>query len=155
MSVFEELKRRNVFRVGVAYAVAAWVLMQVADLVLEAIEAPAWVLKALLLVVALGFVVAMVIAWAYEITPEGIKREKEVDRSQSIVTQTGRKLDRIIIGFLVVAVAVLLYRQTTLTTEMGSEPFSQQSTEQGDRTAGEKRGPTPAQPGPTVRPRRP
>jgi hypothetical protein len=64
MSFFDELKRRNVFRVGVAYGVAGWVLLQVADLVLEAIEAPAWVLKALLLVIVLGFVAALVIAWA-------------------------------------------------------------------------------------------
>ena len=116
MTLFEELKRRNVFRVGVAYAIASWVLLQVADLVLEAIEAPAWVLQALMLVVGLGFIVALVVAWAYELTPEGVKKEAEVDRSQSIVTDTGRKLDRIIIGFLLVAVAVLLYRQSTLET---------------------------------------
>ncbi|NNL96213.1 MAG: adenylyl cyclase, partial [Xanthomonadales bacterium] len=108
MSLFEELKRRNVFRVGVAYGIAGWVLLQVADLVLDAIEAPAWVLKALLLVVALGFVVALIIAWAYEITPEGIKKESEVDRSQSITGETGRKLDRIIISFLAAAVVILL-----------------------------------------------
>ncbi|NNE06869.1 MAG: adenylyl cyclase, partial [Xanthomonadales bacterium] len=108
MSLFEELKRRNVFRVGVAYGIAGWVLLQVADLVLDAIEAPAWVLKALLLVVALGFVVALIIAWAYEITPEGIKKESEVDRSQSITGDTGRKLDRIIISFLAAAVVILL-----------------------------------------------
>ncbi|MDX1459868.1 MAG: hypothetical protein R3348_02315 [Xanthomonadales bacterium] len=113
MSFFDELKRRNVFRVGVAYAVASWVLLQVADLVLEAIEAPSWVIKALILVVVLGFIAAIVIAWAYELTPEGIKREAEVDRSQSITPETGRKLDRIIIAFLAIAVIVLLYRQST------------------------------------------
>ena len=108
MSFFKELKRRNVFRVGVAYAVAAWVLLQAADLVLENISAPEWVIQALMLVVLLGFVAAIVIAWAYEITPEGIKREADVDRSQSITNETALKLDRIIIGFLVVAVTVLL-----------------------------------------------
>lgn len=108
MSFFEELKRRNVFRVGIAYAVASWVLLQVADVVLEAIEAPSWVLKALMLLIALGFVAALIIAWAYEITPEGIKREADVDRSQSVVADTGRKLDRIIIAFLAVAVVLLL-----------------------------------------------
>jgi TolB-like protein/Tfp pilus assembly protein PilF len=112
LSFFEELKRRNVFRVGIAYGVASWVLLQVADLVLEAIEAPSWVLKALMLVIGLGFIAALVIAWAYELTSEGIKKESEVDRSQSVVTETGRKMDRIIIAFLVVAVAVLLYRQS-------------------------------------------
>ena len=108
MSFFEELKRRNVFRVGVAYGIAGWVLLQVADLVLEAIEAPVWVLKALLLVVALGFVAALVISWAYEITADGIKKEADVDRSQSVTPETGRKLDRIIISFLAVAVVLLL-----------------------------------------------
>lgn len=108
MSLFDELKRRNVFRVGVAYAIASWVLLQVADLVLEAIEAPSWVLQALMLIVGLGFIVALVIAWAYELTPEGIKKESEVDRSQSITGDTGRKLDRIIISFLAAAVVILL-----------------------------------------------
>ena len=115
MSFFEELKRRNVVRVGVAYGIASWVLLQVADLVLEAIEAPSWVL-----VVALGFVVALVVAWAYEMTPEGIKKESEVDRSQSIVGQTGKKLDRIIILFLVLAVSVLLVERSM--TKPPSEP---------------------------------
>jgi TolB-like protein/Tfp pilus assembly protein PilF len=105
MSFFEELKRRNVFRVGIAYGVAAWVLLQVADLVLENINAPDWVIQAMMLMVGL-------IAWAYEMTPEGIKKEADVDRSQSVTGDTGRKMDRIIIGFLVIAVAVLLYRQT-------------------------------------------
>jgi len=129
-SFFEEIKRRNVVRVGVAYGIAAWVLLQVADLVLDAIEAPAWVLQALMLVVGLGFVAAVVIAWAYEITPEGIKREKDVDRDQSIAGQTGRKLDRIIIVFLVVAVGVLLVERSLGPPEKGSEPFSQAETAQ-------------------------
>jgi TolB-like protein len=108
LSFVEELKRRNVFRVSVAYVVAAWVLLQAADLVLENISAPEWVIQALMLVVLLGFIAAVVIAWAYEITPEGIKREADVDRTQSITNETALKLDRIIIGFLAVAVAVLL-----------------------------------------------
>jgi TolB-like protein len=112
MSFFEELKRRNVFRVGIAYGVAAWVLLQVADLVLENINAPEWVIQAMMMMVGLGFIAALVIAWAYEMTPEGIKKEADVDRSHSVTTDTGRKMDRIIIGFLVIAVAVLLYRQS-------------------------------------------
>jgi TolB-like protein/Tfp pilus assembly protein PilF len=108
MSFFTELKRRNVFRVGFAYAIAAWVLLQVVDLVLENIAAPDWVMKVFMLGVAVGFPVSVIIAWAFEITPEGIKRESQVDRSQSIVQTTRRKLDRIIIGFLAVAVVFLL-----------------------------------------------
>ncbi len=108
MSFFEELKRRNVFRVGIAYAIAAWVLLQVVDLVLENISAPDWVMKVFLLVVVVGFPVAVIIAWAFEITPDGVKREQDVDRSQSVTRDTGRKLDRIIIGFLALAVVFLV-----------------------------------------------
>lgn len=108
MSFFDELKRRNVFRVGIAYVVASWVLLQVVDLVLDNTTAPSWVMHVFMLFVAVGFVAAVIIAWAYEITPEGIRREHEVDRSQSVTTDTGRKLDRIIIGFLLLAVVLLL-----------------------------------------------
>ncbi|MFT5140862.1 MAG: TolB-like protein/Tfp pilus assembly protein PilF [Rhodothermales bacterium] len=108
MSFFEELKRRNVFRVGIAYGVVSWVLLQIVDLVLDNITAPDWIMHVFMLFVGLGFVVALVIAWAYEMTPEGIKREADVDRSQSVVADTGHKLDRIIIAFLAVAVVLLL-----------------------------------------------
>ena len=146
MSFFEELKRRNVVRVGLAYGIAGWVLLQVADLVLENIEAPSWVIQALMLFVLLGFIAAVVIAWAYEITPEGIKKESEVDRTQSIVGHTGKKLDRIIIGFLVLAVAVLLVDRSMSPpekAEKGSEPFSQETTVQTTEQGDEKRALTP------------
>lgn len=108
MSFFNELKRRNVFRVGIGYAVAGWVLLQVVDLVLENIAAPDWVMKVFMLAIAIGFPIAVIIAWAFEMTPEGVKRESEVDRSESVTQSTGRKLDRIIIGFLALAVVLLL-----------------------------------------------
>jgi TolB-like protein len=108
MSLFNELKRRNVFRVGVAYVVAAWVFLQVADLVLDAIVAPDWVLQALMLLIALGFVASLIIAWAYELTPEGIKREKDVVRGDSITHETANKLNRITIGLVIVAVAIVV-----------------------------------------------
>lgn len=104
-SFIEELKRRNVVRVGVAYVVIAWVVAQVAELALESFEAPVWVIKTVLLLLALGLPFALFFAWAFEITPEGIKKEKDVDRSKSITAQTGRKLDFVIIGVLSVAVA--------------------------------------------------
>ncbi len=104
MSFFEELKRRNVFRVGVAYVISAWVLLQFVDLVLENIQAPDWVMKVFMLALAIGFPLAIFFAWAFEMTPDGIKKEKDVDRSQSIAPKTGRKLDRTIIVVLLVAV---------------------------------------------------
>ena len=108
MSIIEELKRRNVFRVAVAYLVTSWLSLQVADIVLETIEAPLWVMKALMLVIAVGFPVALIFAWAFELTPDGIKKEKDVDRTQSVTHKTGRKLDFTIIGILAVAVVLLL-----------------------------------------------
>ena len=108
MSFFEELKRRNVFRVGIAYGIAAWVVMQVADLVLENIGSPEWVIQTLLFLVAMGFIAALIIAWAYEFTPEGIKREGEVVRRESVTHHTAKRLDMITIGLVVVAIGLLL-----------------------------------------------
>ena len=101
--LIEELKRRNVFRVGVAYVVIAWVIAQVAELALDSFAAPDWVMKTLLLLLALGLPLALFFAWAFEMTPEGIKKEKDVDRSQSTTRTTAHKLDRVIIAVLVVA----------------------------------------------------
>lgn len=103
MSFFAELKRRNVIRLGAAYVVIAWLIAQVADLALDNFEAPGWVIKTILLLLALGFPLALFFAWAFEMTPEGIKKEKDVDRSNSITSHTGRTLDRVIIVVLVVA----------------------------------------------------
>ncbi len=108
MSFFAELKRRNVIRVGIAYAVVGWLLAQVSEIAFDAFDAPAWVLKSVLFVLVLGLPLALFFAWAFELTPEGLKLEKHVDRSKSITGQTGRKLDFIIIGVLVIAVALLL-----------------------------------------------
>jgi TolB-like protein len=109
MSVFEELKRRNVFRVAIAYLIAAWLVLQVSELVLEAIEAPAWVLKVFLLIFALGFPIALLFSWAYELTPEGVKREKEVDRTESVTPDTGKKLNQITIGMIIALVLFIAF----------------------------------------------
>ena len=119
--VFEELKRRNVFRVAIAYLAAGWLVLQVVELVLESTSAPDWVMQVFLLGVAVGFPFAVLFAWAYEMTPDGIKREKDVDRSQSITPQTGRKLNRTIIIVLVAAVAILLIDKFVLQTD--SDPL--------------------------------
>jgi TolB-like protein len=105
---FAELKRRNVFRVAVAYLVAAWLLLQVTDIVLDNINAPDWIIQVFMLALVVGLPVALIFAWAFEMTPEGLKREKDVDRSRSITHHTGRKLDRVIIGILALAVVVLV-----------------------------------------------
>jgi len=104
MSLITELKRRNVFRVGVAYAIVVWLLVEVASVVLPTFEAPEWVMKAFTFLLILGFPLTLVIAWAFELTPEGIKRETAVDPAESIRKRTSRKLDFAIIGLLTLAV---------------------------------------------------
>ena len=108
MSFIEELKRRNVFRVGIAYMIVAWLLLQVADVVLNNIEAPNWVFQTILLLLIIGFPVALIFAWAFELTSEGIKKEKDIDRSESVTHLIGRKLDFTIIGLMAVAILYLV-----------------------------------------------
>ena len=96
--LFQELKRRNVFRVGVAYVVVAWLILQFIDLVLENVSAPEWVMQVFMLGLAIGLPIAVFFAWAFELTPEGLKTTEEVDLSESVTHNTGRKLDRIIIA---------------------------------------------------------
>jgi TolB-like protein/Tfp pilus assembly protein PilF len=105
--LFDELKRRNVIRVAVAYAVAAWLLLQVADLVLDNISAPGWVMQVFMLALALGFLLVLLFSWAFELTPDGLKREKNVDRDQSVTHYTARKLDRVTIALLVLVLLVV------------------------------------------------
>ena len=122
MSLFEELKRRNVFRVGIAYLVGAWLLLQLTEVLTELLELSTDIGKIVIVLLIVGFIPALIFAWAFEMTPDGIKREKDIDRSQSITTQTGRKLNHLIIGVLVVAVSLLLadkflLRSSTTTPE--------------------------------------
>jgi TolB-like protein len=120
MSLIAELKRRNVFRVGVAYVICAWVIAQVADLVLENIEAPDWVMQAIMLVLAIGFPLALIFAWAFELTPEGIKRESDVDPGGSVTKRTGRKLDFLIIAVL--AVGIIYFAVDKFVLQPAPEP---------------------------------
>jgi len=106
--LLQELKRRNVFRVAIAYVMLGWIIAQVAELALDSFGSPTWVIKTLLLLLALGLPLAIFFSWAFEITPDGVKKEKDVDRSQSITPRTGRKLDLTIIGLLVVALAFVV-----------------------------------------------
>ena len=107
MSLFAELKRRNVFRVGLAYLVASWVLMQMVDVLAPMFALPDWAPKLIFLILAVGFIPAIIFSWAFEMTPEGVKRESEVDRSSSITPVTAKKLDMVTIGLLVVAIATV------------------------------------------------
>ena len=108
MTLFEELKQRNVVRVGIAYVVIGWFLAQVAEFAFENFGAPDWVLKSVVVVLLLGLPLALFFAWVYEITPEGVKKESEIDRSTSVAGEKGQMLNVVIAMFLVLAVALLL-----------------------------------------------
>ena len=109
MSFFEELKRRNVVRVGIAYIIAAWLLLQLTEVLIELLDLPDVAGRFIVLLLVIGFIPALIFAWAFEMTPDGLKREKDVDRSQSIMIKTGRKLDYTIIAALVIALGYFVY----------------------------------------------
>jgi TolB-like protein/Tfp pilus assembly protein PilF len=132
-SFFDELKRRNVYRVGIAYAIVSWLLLQVIDVVDPIIGIPEWVPKLILVLVAVGLPLALVFAWAYEMTPEGLKREKDVDRSASITHETGQRLNRTIIGVLVIAVGLLLADRSMF--DRRNEPTAEPVAETSENTA--------------------
>jgi TolB-like protein/Flp pilus assembly protein TadD len=117
--LFEELKRRNVIRVALLYGVTAWMVFEVASGLLPIFEVPDWVLRAVVLVLLLGFIPTLVFSWAYEVTPEGIKRESEVDRSSSTSRVTGRQIDRLTVSLLVVLIAIVAVDRFTGDTESG------------------------------------
>src|SRR5437762_5872809 len=106
---FAELKRRNVYKVAVAYAVVAWLLIQAASIFLPAFDAPPWVMKTFIMVIIFGFPVALVLSWAFEITPEGIKLESEIAPNESIKRQTGRKIVGITVVLSVIAAGLLAF----------------------------------------------
>jgi TolB-like protein/DNA-binding winged helix-turn-helix (wHTH) protein/Tfp pilus assembly protein PilF len=125
-SLIAELKRRNVFRVAAAYGIVAWLLVEVASVVLPTFEAPEWLMQVFTFLVILGFPLAFILAWAFELTPEGIKLETSVDRTKSITQQTGRKLDFAIIGLLALAVVFLVVDHYVLEADQipASEPVA-------------------------------
>jgi TolB-like protein/tetratricopeptide (TPR) repeat protein len=114
LSLFNELRRRNVFKVGFAYVVMAWLVLQVADVILNNITAPDWVFRVILLLLGIGFLLALFLAWAYEITPAGLKRESEVDRSASITQHTGKKLNNLILVVMALALGYFAYDKFVL-----------------------------------------
>lgn len=109
MRFVSELQRRNVIKVCVLYAVAGWLLARLAGLAVLALTGPAWVMKAFFIVLLIGFPVAIIFSWVYELTPHGLKLETDVEPGKSITHQTGKRIDRLIILVVVAAIAMLLY----------------------------------------------
>ena len=107
---FAELRRRNVYKVAVAYAVAAWLLVQAASILFPTFNAPGWLMQVVVIILVLGFPAALVFTWAFEITSEGIVRESEVETERSITPHTGRKIVAVTVGLTVVATALFLFQ---------------------------------------------
>jgi TolB-like protein len=103
MGFVAELRRRNVIRMAGVYLVGAWLLTQVSSTVLPMFDAPAWLPRTIVILLAFGFVPALIFAWVFELTPEGLKRDAEVRPEESIAPQTARRMDRLIIVLLIVA----------------------------------------------------
>jgi hypothetical protein len=114
-SFFDELKRRNVIRAAGLYLVGAWLLIQVASTMLPAFDAPTWVLRGLIITLAVCFVPALIFSWVFELTPQGLKRDEDVSPAESIAPQTARRMDRLIIVVLVLALGYFCFDKFVLT----------------------------------------
>ncbi len=114
MSLIAELKRRNVLRVTAAYVVVAWLVIQVVETIFPAFGFGDTAVRAVVIVLAIGLVPVLVLSWAFEITPEGLKLEKDVDRSRSSSPQTGKKLDRVIMLVLVLGLGYFAFDKFVL-----------------------------------------
>ena len=108
MNFYNELKRRNVFRVAVAYLVASWLLLQIVDVLVPILDLPGWVGKLVFLVIVIGVIPVLIFSWAYEMTPEGLKPESEVDHDQATTLQTAKKLDRVTIMLLLIVTGIIM-----------------------------------------------
>ena len=131
---FAELKRRNVYKVAVAYAVVGWLLLQGASIVLPSFEAPAWTMKVLIVALAVGLPVAVVLAWAFEITPEGIVRADEVDPNKSITRKTGRRLTAIIVLIGILAAGLFVFQKSKRVAETAPKTVAPNTVSQNDKS---------------------
>ena len=122
MVLLGEMRRRNIFKVSLAYATVSWLIVQVADLLLPVFNAPLWIVQALVLMLILLFPVTVLLSWAYELTPEGFKATADVDRTQSITIKTGKKLNRIVTVLLSLAALFLVLDNYLIEGEVLPDP---------------------------------
>ncbi len=138
MSFFAELKRRHVVRAGVAYLALAWLLIEVAGTLFPGFGIPDWAFRFVVIVLALGFVPVLVFSWAYEITPEGVKREQDVVRDEASAIAAARRMDKLTIGIVVVALAFIVADRFWLSPRLGQpDVASQEPAEQAEMPADE------------------
>lgn len=131
-SLWGELKRRNVVRVAIAYAIVGWLILQLTDVMVSLLTLPDWVGRFVFLLLLIGFFLALFFAWVYELTPEGLKREIDVVPAQSFTRVTGRKLDFVIIGVLLVALGVFALERFILLPERQSAAETRSDVISGD-----------------------
>src|SRR4249920_416388 len=122
MSLLAELKRRNVVRMAGLYLVGAWLLVQVAGTVLPMFGAPDWLPRSIVILLAIGFLPALIFSWIFELTPEGLKRDEEVTPEQSIAPQTARRMDRMIIVVLAIALGYFAFDKFVLGPQRSAKP---------------------------------
>ena len=127
MTLFAELKRRNVIRVGAAYVVVAWLVIQVVETIFPSFGFGDVAVRYTTIVFAIGFIPALIFAWAFELTPEGLKKESEVDRSQSVTPQTGKKLDRMIMVVLALGLAYFAFDKFVLDPQREADLVEQKA----------------------------
>ena len=133
MSIFTELRRRNVFRVGTAYVVSAWLLIQVVETIFPLFSFDETLARVVVIIVAVGFIPTLIFSWVFELTSEGLQREKDIDRSQSNTSQTGKKLDRLIM--LVLAIALSYFAFDKFVLSVSREASIEDRARQEGRTA--------------------
>src|SRR6266481_9831450 len=121
-SFFAELKRRNVIRMAGLYLVGAWLLTQVASTVLPMFGAPDWLPRSIVILLAIAFLPALIFSWVFELTPQGLKRDEDVRPEESIAPQTGRRMNRMIIAVLVLALAYFAVDKFVLSPRRVSLP---------------------------------
>jgi TolB-like protein len=127
MSLFDELKRRNVIKVAMLYVVASWLILQVADVLFEAMELPATGLRMVLAILILGFPLALIFSWVFEMTPEGLKRERNIDRSVSVTAHTGKKINILIVVLLILAIGAVVVDRLIPEAPAPAEPVVESS----------------------------
>src|SRR6266576_1507424 len=125
---FSELKRRNVIRAAGLYFVGAWLLTQIASTVLPMFGAPDWLPRSIVVLLVIGFVPALIFSWVFELTPQGLKRDEDVPPEQSIGPKTGRRMDRMIIVVLVLALAYFCFDKFVLTPKREAARIAAEST---------------------------
>jgi TolB-like protein len=122
MALLGEMRRRNIFKVSLAYAIVSWLIVQVADVLLPTFNAPQWIMQALVLILILLFPIAALLSWAYELTPQGFKATADVDRTQSITFQTGKRLNYIVIFLLSISVVFLVLDNYVFREQVAPDP---------------------------------